>query len=86
MAIWSGQSDGNFDLFASTISADGKISKPERLTTAPFSDFNARAVADAQGNVTVVWQSFRAGNGDIYARRFVTGQVGRGDADFHQRQ
>src|SRR5215472_18308176 len=43
MAIWSGQSDGNYDLFAATISGAGKISKPERITTAPFSDFNARA-------------------------------------------
>ena len=70
MAIWSGQSNGNFDLFAAVISADGKVSKPQRITTAPFSDFNARAAADAQGNITVVWQSFRGGNGDIYARRF----------------
>ncbi len=70
MALWSGQSDGNYDLFAATITADGKVSKPERLTTAPFSDFNARAAADANGAVTVVWQSFRSGNGDIYARRY----------------
>ena len=65
-----GNRDGNFDLFCATISNDGKISKPERLTTAPFSDFNARAVSDAAGNVTVVWQSFRNLNGDIFARRY----------------
>jgi hypothetical protein len=70
MAIWSGQSDGNYDLFAASISSDGKVSKPERLTTARFSDFNARAAVDGAGNITVVWQSFRNGNGDIYARRF----------------
>ena len=70
MAIWSGQSNGNYDLFAAAISPEGKAAKPQRLTTAPFSDFNARAAADAAGNVTVVWQSFRDGNGDIYARRF----------------
>lgn len=70
MAIWSGQSNGNFDLFATTVSPEGKFAKPQRLTTAPFSDFNARAAADAAGNVTVVWQSFRGGNGDIFARRF----------------
>jgi hypothetical protein len=69
LAIWSGQSTGNYDLFASEIGADGKASRPQRLTTAPFSDFNARAVADKAGNVTVVWQSFRAGHGDIYVRR-----------------
>jgi hypothetical protein len=76
MAIWSGQSDGNFDLFAAHIAADGKVSKPERLTTARFSDFNARAAADGAGNVTVVWQSFRNGDGDIYARRFTHNQWG----------
>jgi hypothetical protein len=70
MALWSGQSDGNYDLFAATVSTAGAPSKPQRLTTAPFADFNARAASDSAGNVTVVWQSFRAGNGDIYARRF----------------
>ncbi len=70
MVLWSGQSNGNYDLFGATVSNDGKISKPERLTTAPFSDFNARAVSDASGNVTVVWQSFRHLNGDIFARRY----------------
>ncbi|MBV9083904.1 MAG: DUF3604 domain-containing protein, partial [Acidobacteriaceae bacterium] len=77
MAIWSGQSDGNFDLFAATIAASGQVSKVERLTTARFSDFNARAAADAKGNVTVVWQSFRSGNSDIYARRYTNGKWGR---------
>jgi len=70
MVLWSGQSTGNYDLFSATISNDGKISRPERITTAPFSDFNARAVSDAAGNVTVVWQSFRHLNGDIFARRY----------------
>lgn len=70
MAIWSGQADGNYDLFATRISNAGKIARPQRLTTAVFSDFNARAVSDAAGNVTVAWQSFRNGNGDIYARRY----------------
>jgi len=69
VAVWSGQSAGNFDLFWSQISPGGKASTPAPLTRAPHSDLNARAAADAQGNVTVVWQSFRAGNSDIYARR-----------------
>jgi hypothetical protein len=69
LAIWSGQSTGNYDLYAAEIPASGSPSKPARLTSAPFSDFNARAVSDAHGNVTVVWQSFRSGNADIYAKR-----------------
>ena len=77
MAIWSGQSDGNFDLFASEISASGKASKPLRLTRSPNSDFNARAVSDAAGNVTVVWQTFRNGNADIYARKLQGSRWGK---------
>lgn len=69
MAIWAGQSDGNYDLFAADISSSGKVSKPQRLTTAAGSDFNARAVSDSAGNVSAVWQSFRHGKSDIYARR-----------------
>lgn len=69
VVVWSGQSTGNFDLYWSEVSADGNASKPAPLTRAPHSDINARAVSDTNGNVTVVWQSFRAGNSDIYARR-----------------
>src|SRR5712692_4992911 len=69
LAIWSGQAQSGFDLYSAEISPNGKVSKPAQLTRAPFSDFNARAVSDSAGNVTVVWQSFRAGNADIYARR-----------------
>ena len=76
MAIWSAQSDGNFDLFASKIDRSGTVEKPERLTTAPLSDFNARAAADGKGNVTVVWQSVRSLNSDIYARRYSGGKWG----------
>ena len=76
MALWSGQSDGNYDLFAATVSSSGKPSQPQRLTSAPFADFNARAASDAAGNVTVAWQSFRSGNGDIYARRYTKNSWG----------
>ena len=76
MAIWSGQLDGNYDLYAASVSDSGKVAKPQRLTTARFSDFNARAVSDDAGNVTVVWQSFRDLNGEIYARRFSRGAWG----------
>ncbi|MCC6340979.1 MAG: hypothetical protein IT166_02205 [Bryobacterales bacterium] len=69
VAVWAAQSSGNYDLFWSEIQADGKAAMPARLTTAPNSDFNVRAVSDAQGNVTIAWQSFRKGNADIYVRR-----------------
>src|SRR6266446_6282254 len=61
LAIWSGQAKSGFDLYAAEISPGGKVSKVERLTRAPMSDFNARAVSDEPVAVTVVWQSFRGG-------------------------
>jgi hypothetical protein len=76
LAVWSGQSGGNFELYAAEISAAGKPAAIERLTRAPHSDFHVRAASDPKGNVTIVWQSFRAGNADIYARRLEDGKWG----------
>ena len=76
LAVWSGASDGNFELYAAEIASDGRAGPPERLTRAPHSDFNARAVSDAAGNVTLVWQSFRNGNADVFARRYSVGRWG----------
>ncbi|MBM3812205.1 MAG: hypothetical protein FJW20_11310 [Acidimicrobiia bacterium] len=66
--IWPSQIDGNFELFSADVRASGQPAAPERLTTAPDSDFNVQA-AESGGALTVVWQSFRNGNADVYARR-----------------
>jgi len=76
IVVWSGQSDGNFELYASEVGPDQRASKPVRLTHAPFSDFNARLATDPKGNVYLAWQSFRNGNSDIYARRLTAGKWG----------
>ncbi|MEZ5402456.1 MAG: hypothetical protein R2729_22465 [Bryobacteraceae bacterium] len=60
--------DGNFELFAADVTPE-RASRPERVTRSPYGDFNVRAAPDAKGNVTIAWQSFRAGNADVYARR-----------------
>ena len=76
LAVWSAQqvegknAEGNFELFAAVISTQGKPGTVQRLTRAPYSDFNARAVGDPNGNVTLVWQSFRNGQADVYTRRW----------------
>jgi hypothetical protein len=75
-AVWSSQQNGNVDLFSAEISPGGAVTKPEQLTRAPFSDFNARTVADASGSVVLVWQSFRGGRGDVYARRLTGSRWG----------
>ncbi len=77
LAVWSAQSVGNFDLYAAEISAGGNVTRPERLTSAAHGDINARLAADERGNVTLVWQSFRNGNADIYARRRTGRRWGR---------
>ena len=69
LAVWSAQVNGNFELFAAEVSNDGSVGSVERLTRADYGDFHVRAASDAEGNTTIVWQSFRAGQADIYARR-----------------
>lgn len=77
MVVWPAQVSGNFELFGAEISAEGSAGPRERLTHAAHSDFNVRSAADARGNVTIVWQSFRNGNADIYARRLTREGWGR---------
>ena len=69
LASWSAQVDGDFEIFAARISDQGKVARAERVTSARYSDYHVRAAADGDGNVTLVWQSFRNGQADIYARR-----------------
>ncbi|MDE0625560.1 MAG: hypothetical protein OXH99_04105 [Bryobacterales bacterium] len=69
MAFWSGGSGGSFDLFGAMIGNDGEAGPVEAIASAEHSDFHAKAAADGQGNITVVWQSFRDLQGEIYARR-----------------
>jgi len=72
--VWSGQRDGNFELYAAEVSADGRPQPTRQLTNAPHADFNVRAVSDAKGNVTIVWQSLRSGMSDVYTRRLTGNQ------------
>ena len=54
----------------------GKVDRVERVTSARYSDFHVRAAADSDGNVTLVWQSFRNGQADIYAQRLTESHWG----------
>ena len=71
LVAWSGQSDGNFEVYAAEVSAGGVPGEVRQLSDAPYADFNVRAASNADGDATVVWQSMRSGRGDIYARRLV---------------
>jgi len=76
MAFWSAQKDGNFELYCCEITAGGGASAVRQLTRAPHAEFQARAASDRAGNVTLVWQSLRNGQSDVYARRFSNGEWG----------
>jgi hypothetical protein len=76
LAVWPAQTDGNFELYSAELAPASRTAKPQRLTRAPFSDFNVQSASDAKGNAIVVWQSFRAGNSDVYARWFRAGRWG----------
>lgn len=66
--FWSGNVDGNFDLYAACLQ-NGKWTAPLRLTKDPGPDLNPAAAADAQGHVWVTWQGFRGNNSNILAAR-----------------
>ena len=69
MVFWSGKDEGDFDVFGARIDEDGAVGPVERVASGDHGDFHVRAVADPAGNVTVVWQSFRNLQADVFARR-----------------
>ena len=71
-AVWcSPGSYRDWDIYTAT--QDGATwTPPERLTDATGSDFHL-AVAQGPTTTWIAWQSFRSGNGDIYAKCFRDG-------------
>ncbi len=69
--VWSQNKDGNWDLYHRTIAIgkDWKLGPIERLTEDPGADINAQAIAASDGSVWVVWQGWRDGDFQIFARR-----------------
>ncbi|MGH7199964.1 MAG: hypothetical protein ACREJB_05125, partial [Planctomycetaceae bacterium] len=68
----SSPSQSNWDLWSSQ-RKDGRWTDPQRITTAPGSDFHLSAAAGPDGSVWLAWQTFREGQGDILARRHHNG-------------
>ncbi len=69
MVFWSGKDEGDFDVFGARIDGDGAVGPVERVASGDHGDVHVRAAADANGNITVAWQSFRNLQADVFARR-----------------
>src|SRR5207248_2337818 len=65
--VWSSQRNSNWDLYARAYQ-DGKFGKEIRLTDAPGPDIWHRMTTDRKGRAWLVWQGFRDGRSDIFAR------------------
>ena len=75
--VWSDQINGNRDLYARSF--DGALSGTERspvrrLSEAPQPDLYHNLATDSRGRVWLVWQGFRGGQADVFARFHDGGQ------------
>lgn len=66
-AVWcSPGDDQNWDIYTAIRTKDGW--NTDRLTKADGTDFHLAAAQGADGTLWLTWQSFRNGNGDIFAK------------------
>jgi hypothetical protein len=71
--IWcSPASQNNWDIYSATRREKGWTT--ERLTSSDGTDFHLAADVSRDGRLWIAWQSFRNGNGDIYAKCLVNGR------------
>ncbi|MBI5710366.1 MAG: hypothetical protein HZC42_08705 [Candidatus Eisenbacteria bacterium] len=81
IVVWVDNRTGDGDLYAQRFTAPGSIAAGwpadgVPLCTARGSQYRAALTSDGDGGAVVVWQDFRAGNGDLYAQRITAaGQV-----------
>lgn len=65
--VWASQREHNWDLFARPYQ-DGKLGKEIRLTEDAGPDIWHTMTTDQRGRAWLVWQGFRDGQADIFAR------------------
>ena len=70
---WSGQVDGNWDIYARSIQGD-RLGPVERLGTDPGPDIYLDMAADSEGRLWLVWQGARDGQFDIIMRSLQGGK------------
>ena len=71
-AIWSMQSDGNWDLYGRAHAQSG-WSKVEQITSHPGPDTFHRITTDASGRMWLVWQRSVEGRSQIFAKNLFRG-------------
>lgn len=75
--VWSQQLAGNWDIYERSFDpAHQQWGALARLTTDPMPDINPRLASDGKGRLAVVWQGFRGGRSNIFARTFDAGRWG----------
>jgi hypothetical protein len=65
--VWSSQRQHNWDLYARPY-RDGRLGPEVRLTDDPGPDLWHRMTTDGRGRAWLVWQGFRNGQADVFAR------------------
>lgn len=65
--VWASQCEHNWDLFARSYQ-DGKLGKEIRITEDAGPDIWHTMTTDQRGRAWLVWQGFRDGQSDIFAR------------------
>jgi hypothetical protein len=65
--VWASQRDHNWDLYGRPYQG-GKLGDEVRLTDDPGPDIWHRMTTDRRGRAWLVWQGFRNGQADIFAR------------------
>lgn len=68
--FWHSSRDGNNNIYCNTfVQSTSSWGSDVRLTADTESDAYPRAVVDADGDIWVFWETFRAGTYDIWSRR-----------------
>lgn len=69
--VWTQQESGNWDLYARRFDPLAQEwGGLQRLSSHPLPDINPRVAGDGRGGFAVVWQGFRGGHSNIFARSF----------------
>ena len=69
---WQGRRDGQFDVFVSQFNGSAL-----RVSTSTANDWRPSIAADSGGSAWVAWDTYDAGNYDVYLRRFADGELGQ---------